>query len=268
MHQLLYDLRPNIERFHSAIGNILPKGGSYIHHPNGRPYDSFSYAVEGHAIYDFGDYQVEAKAGDLLFLPRGGIHRIQILERYHIVFANFFLAMPEGIEMRAEKVTPSGGTNIEHALRKILASWQMQPPTMNTDCLSLLYSIYSDYLNAGRSAYLPSQKKYHMEQAITYIDKHIGEEDLCVEKIAVALKMSVSHFRHTFKEIHNISPARYIALKRIQIAKRLLNSENFTSVGEVAQKVGYSSIYYFSNAFKKEVKCSPNEWRKKRQIQV
>lgn len=268
MYQTLYELRPNIERFHSAIGNILPKGGSYVHHPNGRPYDSFSYAVEGHAIYDFGDYKVEAKPGDLLFLPRGSIHRVHILERYHIVFANFFLAMPEGADLRAEKVTPTGGANIEHSLRKILAAWQMQPPTMNTDCLSLLYGIYSDYLNAGRSAYLPSQKRFHMEQAIDYINKHISEEDLCVQRIAKALRMSESNFRHSFREVHNVSPARYITLQRIRIAKRLLNTADAVSVSHVAKQVGFSSLYYFSSAFKKEVKCSPTEWRKKRQIVI
>lgn len=268
MYKSLYELRPNILEFRGAIGNLLPKGGSYVHHPKGRPYDSFSYAVEGHAIYDFGDYQVEAKAGDLLFLPIGSIHRVHILERYHIVFVNFFLDKPEDVEFRAEKVTPLGGANIEHNMRKILAAWQMQPPTMNTDCLSLLYGIYSDYLNAGRSSYLPSQKRFHMEQAIHYIDKHIGEEDLCVEKVAKALKMSESHFRHSFREVHNISPARYISLKRIQIAKRLLNTSGEVSVDEVAHKVGFSSIYYFSSAFKKEVKCSPTEWRKKRQINI
>ena len=267
MKKTLYELQPNIREFHSAIGRVYDKG-SYFHYPSGRPFDSFTYVVEGHAICDFGDYQIEAKAGDLLFWPQGSIHRAIVLERYHIVIANFYLDVPEIDMLCDEKVTPTGGANIEHALRKMLATWQTQPPAMNTDCLSLLYSVYSAYLNAGRSSYLPSQKRFHMEQALRYIDKHIAEEGLCVQDIAKALKMSESHFRHLFKEVHNISPARYISLKRIQIAKRLLSTADEISVEEIAHQVGFSSIYYFSSAFKKEVKCSPTEWRKKRQINI
>lgn len=267
MEKTLYEVQPNIKAFHSALARIYDKG-SYFHYCDGRPFNSFTYVVEGHAICDFGTYQIEAKAGDLLFWPKGSIHSVQVLERYHIVIANFFLDVPEVVLFCNEKVTPISGASIEHTLRKILAAWQMQPPTMNTDCMSLLYSVYSAYLTAGRSTYLPSQKRYHMEQAIQYIEKHIAEEDLCVQSIAKALKMSESHFRHSFKEVHNVSPARYISLKRIQIAKRLLNTADEVSVEDVARQVGFSSIYYFSSAFKKEVKCSPTEWRKKRQINI
>jgi len=44
-------------------------------------------------------------------------------------------------------------------------------------------------------------------------------------------------------------------------ARRLLSSTSF-SVGEIATRCGYENIYYFSSAFRKNVGCSPTEFRR------
>ena len=268
MNDTLYTLRPNILKFCGAYGTIIEKGHSYALFPSGHTLDSFLYVVDGSAVCDFGEYTIDAKCGDLLYLPPDSVHRITNAEGFHILLARFLLDKPHGTVLKPDKVIPSGGANVEHTLRKILASWQMQPPTMNTDCMSMLYSVYSAFLNAGRSPYLPAQKRYYMEEAIRYIDENIADVNLRSRSIAEKLKMSESYFRHSFKEVHNVSPARYIRLQRIRVAKRLLNTADVVSISGVAHKVGFSSVYYFSSAFKKEVKCSPTEWRQKRQIHL
>ena len=59
--------------------------------------------------------------------------------------------------------------------------------------------------------------------------------------------------------MYKLSPGQYISLIRMEKAKDLLSSGSCT-VGEVAEMVGYSNIYYFSSAFKKAVGTSPSDY--------
>ena len=59
-----------------------------------------------------------------------------------------------------------------------------------------------------------------------------------------------------------MSPITYKEYVRIDKAKSLLASELF-NITEVAEKLGYCDIYYFSKEFKKYAGVSPLKYRKK-----
>lgn len=257
---LLNELKPNIKCFLHGTGWDFSKGM----HPNNLPdCDSFLYVVFGKAVYDFEDYTVTVKEGDLLFLACGCSYNLEVLsERYGVVYANFIFDLPENVSLKCEAIVPPSGKNIEYSIRKIITTWRIKTPTMHADCLSLLYAVYSDFLKACTPAYLPTQKHQRMEKAREYIDAHITNPDLSVKEIAKTFKMSESHFRYSFKSMQSMSPTQYIQQKRICLAKALLRDTN-DSLTHIAESIGYSSIYYFSEAFKKEIKCSPSEYRKR-----
>ena len=180
---------------------------------------------------------------------------------------DFLLDVPPETNMKSEIVKPYGSKNIEYQFRTSATAWHMMHHAREIECMSALYTLYSEFLNAGNSTYVPSQKKLRMDEAAEYIDSHIADESLGVNRIAEAFSMSESHFRHSFKEAHNLTVSEYIHKRRIRIAKNLLQFSN-DSLSSIAREVGFSSIYYFSSAFKKEVKMSPSEYRKRRQIKV
>ena len=256
---LLNELKPNIKCFLNGTGWDFSKGM----HPNNLPeYDSFLYVVFGKAVYNFGEYTITVKEGDLFFIPIGCSYDMEVLsDMCGIVYVNFLFDLPEGVSLKCEAVVPPYGKNIEYSIRKIITTWRIKPPTMHADCLSILYAVYSDFLKASTPAFLHSQKHQRMEKAREYIDAHITSTDLSVQSVANAFKMSESHFRYSFKAMHNMSPTQYIQQKRICLAKALLRDTN-DSLTHIAESIGYSSIYYFSEAFKKEIKCSPSEYRK------
>lgn len=260
---LLNELKPNIKSFLRGIGWDF----SYGKRPRQRPgFDTFLYVVFGKAVYDFGEYKISVQEGDLLFLACGCSYDLEVLsEKYGIVSANFIFDLPENVFLKCEAIVPPGGKNIEYSIRKIITACRIKAPTMHADCLSLLYAVYSDFLKASTPAYLPSQKHQRMEKAREYIDARITDPDLSVRDIAKTFKMSESHFRYSFKTMHNMSPTQYIQQKRICLAKALLRETN-DSLTSIAEAIGYSSIYYFSEAFKKEIECSPSEYRKRVQI--
>ena len=73
----LFELRPTILSFRRAIGATVHKG-IYNQHQKGRPYDCFAYILTGSATYDFGNYSLNVKAGDLLFLAKGSSYTMTV----------------------------------------------------------------------------------------------------------------------------------------------------------------------------------------------
>jgi len=259
----LLELRPTILSFRRAIGATVQKG-IYNQHPNGRPYDCFAYILKGSATYDFGDYSLDAKAGDLLFLAKGSSYTMTVHNEYGFLHANFVLNISEDSSIQCEAFPAPSGKKTEDLFHKLIATWRRATPTAKEDCLALLYMVYSDFLNTANSSYIHSDKKNLMEKATDYINNNLEDETMTIAKIASAVHMSERHFRRSFKETYNLSPLRYINMKRITRAKELLCYSDMP-LNKIATATGFSSIYYFSNAFKKEVHCSPSEYRKTRQ---
>lgn len=73
---------------------------------------------------------------------------------------------------------------------------------------------------------------------------------------------SVNYVRQIFKESCGISVSDYILEKRIETAKELLVSTNYTSK-KIAQMVGYPDNRYFYVVFKKKTGETADSFRKK-----
>lgn len=104
-----------------------------------------------------------------------------------------------------------------------------------------------------------------------YSDKFIGEaitqlnENVdfkwTVEVMAEKTGLSRSAFANRFKVLTGDTPVNYLATIRIQKAIEYLKSEQGDIEG-IAGRVGYSSAFSFSKAFKRIYGVSPREFRK------
>lgn len=92
-----------------------------------------------------------------------------------------------------------------------------------------------------------------------YIERHLGEE-LTLQILAEQSFISPVYFSRLFKQETGEGCSEYIVKKRMEQAKNLLASTSLRS-GEIAFKVGYKDVNYFSAAFKKNVGMSPREYR-------
>jgi AraC-like DNA-binding protein len=82
-----------------------------------------------------------------------------------------------------------------------------------------------------------------------------------LQELATSLGISYSKFRTVFKEHTGYSPREYENRINLNHACELLRSRQY-SVTATADALGYSSVYYFSRAFKKQFGCAPREWIK------
>lgn len=84
-----------------------------------------------------------------------------------------------------------------------------------------------------------------------------------IGELAKASALSRSTFFDRFRREVGVRPMEYLLGWRMALAKELLRS-NDVSVGEVAQRVGYSSQSTFSVAFARQVGTSPTTYARKR----
>ena len=106
------------------------------------------------------------------------------------------------------------------------------------------------------------QNKEYTEKFIficNYINEHCTE-DLNLDKIAKLAGFSKYHFTRLFKQITTTTFYKYLNLKRIEHAQKLLANPRI-SVTEVALNSGFSSLSAFIRMFKLINHCTPTEYR-------
>ena len=97
-------------------------------------------------------------------------------------------------------------------------------------------------------------------QILHYLDKHYSE-DLSVSNLALQFNMSPSYFAHFFKRNAQKSVIEYVNEMRILHAKNILDKEDL-SIAEIALRVGFSDINYFSRKFKALTGITPMKYKK------
>lgn len=67
-----------------------------------------------------------------------------------------------------------------------------------------------------------------------------------IEKLAEIANMSVTKYKYLYKSIFGMTPAVFFKNEKLLLARELLESGNFKTVGEVAFLLGYQKLSYFS----------------------
>ncbi|XMO87568.1 AraC family transcriptional regulator [Algibacter sp. AS12] len=101
-------------------------------------------------------------------------------------------------------------------------------------------------------------------RSVKYFLDELGNnlsENWTVELMAESAGVGVTRFTHHCKRLTNVTPMRYLTMKRLELAKKLLLEQGELSISEVAYMSGFTTSQYFATVFKKHEKCSPNSYR-------
>ena len=100
----------------------------------------------------------------------------------------------------------------------------------------------------------------HVRRARDYIDRYYSTA-LTLEQLAAVAAVSKFHLVRCFAAAYGETPIRYLTRRRVERAKDLLRTANFT-VSEVCIAVGFSSLGSFSARFKHLVGETPMAYRR------
>lgn len=94
-----------------------------------------------------------------------------------------------------------------------------------------------------------------------YIDNHF-KENLTLEQLAAMANLSKYYLVHIFQKEYGLSPIRYLTRRRIEESRFLLAKTDH-SLTHIARILGFSSLSYFSQSFRRIEGISPKEYRQR-----
>lgn len=183
-------------------------------------------------------------------------------------YVQIFSAKNTQFENRLER--GSGTTNqIRDLLEKIHEEFETQTEDYGLMIKSYLIAVLILFIRQSRldvpdtleaNMNITSENIGRIQRVMDYIDQHITDE-LTLKTLSSVANMSNSYFSQLFKELNGFSAWDYIISKRIDLAQKLLISEN-DSIYSIALQSGFNNTTNFYKAFKKITGVSPSTYRK------
>lgn len=155
---------------------------------------------------------------------------------------------------------PASTSPVYREMQQILASYDRQPSHVIGSLYLLMGALIEESLT--KKPYLhDDSKEFYIREAINFIEKNF-QHPISIGDLANQCNLSPYYFSRLFKEQMSISPQQFIIQYRLNKACELLQGTSLT-LREIAEQIGYSNQFNLSNAFKRQYKQTPTEWRAK-----
>lgn len=99
-----------------------------------------------------------------------------------------------------------------------------------------------------------------ISQAVNYINAHYTRCDISLSLISQNVLINASYLSSMFKKEKGISVSQYITKLRMEKAKEFLANDQLP-LKEIAERIGYNDVFYFSKVFKRYYGVSPSTYR-------
>lgn len=245
-----------------SCGQIFAEPKREICRPEGRD-DWLLFYVAKESETFFLEKAVTAEAGSFIIFAPG--------EKQHHMYngnatAEFFYVhfqcekLPEGISLRTSHIySLPFHKRFAAVFEEIIEETLSKRPNYEILCISRLLYLFSLIQRADTETSNAADKSWNgIARAVQHMNRYC-EENLNLEDYAAMCHMSKYHFLRVFKSVTGTTPLQYRSRIRIDHAKEMLKNSN-SSVSEISENLGYSSIAYFSAAFKKATGLSPTEY--------
>lgn len=217
-----------------------------------RPVSVVSYQVDGHYDHTFPFGVLEVKK-DCIFTinPKDPYVVERVTDGYSICFTfNSDTPIP------TELIDCSADPRFLILFRKLLKYKNLSDESTYYMAQSVAYEILALIAEKRNAGYYQVSKNKPFIELRDYLTENFGDSTLDVNALTEKYGFSDKYFRERFRELFGSTPTQYLIGLRLNEAARLLLGGSHT-VGEVAEAVGFSDIYYFSRLFKKRFGCPP-----------
>lgn len=106
-----------------------------------------------------------------------------------------------------------------------------------------------------------------LARACAYIETHLCFP-LRLDRVAREAGLSPHHFSRCFTRSMGVSFVGYIALRRIDAARRVLDHDADTDLATLAAELGYCDQAHFSNVFRRVVGTTPKRYARQSRPQA
>ncbi len=212
---------------------------------------------EGETVYTVNGKTYRSDATHPVLLPKGCDYEWCCTRSGHFALVEFESDLigdtPFSFSIR-------NGEKVLNLLKELEYKQTVKQPMYEVESIRDAYSLLLLLIQSAKKKYAPTDKYNKIAPAIEYLATHYNEP-LKNDQLANRCNLSTVYFRKLFTEVIGVSPITYIHELRIKKAKEMLRSD-CGSITNVAESLGYVSIYDFSRAFKKYVGVSPLNYQK------
>lgn len=143
-------------------------------------------------------------------------------------------------------------------LRERPHDWQAEVTVRLLDCLVTIARLDTSSNSRTGSAFATRTEEALVE-ATDYLETHFTEPVMLGE-LAGRLSLSPTYLSRCFSRHMGMGIIEYLHHLRIEEACRLLRYSD-ESIGEIAGRVGYDEVAYFSRCFRAQIGSAPREYR-------
>lgn len=242
--------------FEENQSHIVRKEGFHVH--------QFFLCTGGEGLILMENREIKIKEGDFYFLPAGLPHEyFSSKEKWNLWWVAFYadekLIQSSGLNNFAF-YTSHKTQNFDSSFKKIFALIKNETDSNKFQAASVLFEMISEiYAEQNKKSDISKSEKKVIENAVSFINEKYNVY-FTIDELAESCSVSPQYLCRIFQKNFQMRPFQYLALKRVQKAKELLQNTSLP-VSEIAHKTGYEDFSYFCSIFKKLEGISPTQFR-------
>lgn len=251
-----------------AAGQILHKAAAASAAVHDRVLEDFAlvYLLEGEGTYeDAKNGRVDLRSGDVITLFPEFAHSYynradqKWSESWLVFQGDIFRQLEhEGLIRRNRPVlSPGLDPGLVAAFDRLIRDFGQRDRPSDALASARIHLLLADIVERHNRRHDPDET---MTRARVMLEERL-DENVDPAVVARALNLGYENFRKQFTRDVGMPPARYRMLRRIDYAKSLLVNGDL-SVNEIADRLGYCDVYFFSRQFKQVTKQSPAAFRR------
>ena len=251
------DAWKNIVVHDVAFALYVPAGTGALLHIT-RPYHGLVLNCPGsEKEYCFSDGTVlRTHGGDLFYLPEGSTYQVKSIVPGGCYAINFYA----NVQDRPFVQSFRNSEPLFKLFREAEVAWRVQSDYSRITAIRTVYDLILQLCKEKQRAYVPNSQAALIEGAVETMRRDFTRNDLTIAALAASCGISEAYFRKIFLNEFGISPKDYLIHLRIQYAKQLLSSGDFT-IAQAAQICGYKEPCHFSREFTKHVGMPPSKYK-------
>lgn len=249
-----------IPKIHTVFeGEFIP--GTIAGTPTGRHCDGFVCYLYGEAHYRFPNMSFTVTDKQFFYLAKGSTYEITVTKPVKYICVNFDFEAPNAhpLDPQDSSLFKKAAPGIPNIFMKLFKEWNIKSTWGPSKCLSYVYSLYAEGIKAQQTDYAPVPAGF--SELMDFVLTHYTCSDFSIQQIAAHANVSQVYLRRMFHSVLNTSPVKYLNYLRLEKAKNMLLTSNY-SITEIAAACGIPDPYYFSRLFKNEIGMTPSQFRK------
>ena len=245
----------------------LPAGGVWAYGRHKFDQCKFYFVTDGACTVSVEDKTYRLTAGDWLLVPPMIDHSYKNDDTapFRKFWAHFDVYPGEELFSvlklpHVVKVKKDGKVAV--LFKKLLKADKSNELTDKLTVKGCLINLLAEFIKSARPEGVSVVKTSdeRLDGLLRYVNENL-EADLSNDVLAEKYFTHPNHFIRAFRDKTGVTPAKYIKQKRMEAAKRLLESTDLTTA-EISEKVGISDVAHFSRAFKEQYNMPPSQYRK------